>query len=137
MVILTSFLSYLTFQLFGVENWWKTEPRFDIPYTFAIESCMFHIREPRQVQNWIPLVLQSGNFFNISSLIVDLCMVRFIRHRVLPTNIPLNQIPSGGIRLRTLSGQVEYGKLNKNMFINLSILNFQQIIWKRCLSVRY
>jgi hypothetical protein len=58
----------------------------DIPYTFYVESCMIAERTPRSVPMVNVIALRSGIFFNVTSVIVDILMLKFIKKTILAIN---------------------------------------------------
>ncbi len=55
-----------------------TNELLDVPYGIIVEACS---RTNRLVSKPRVLVLQSPNYFNISSLIIDLLMLRYGIHQ--------------------------------------------------------
>ena len=68
----------------------------DFPFSIIVEACTYQVRQPRHIAKPAVMVLQSPNYFNIISLVIDVLMLRFIKNIVAPVaNVlvigPLNQ----------------------------------------------
>ena len=57
----------------------------DVPYSLVIEGCAWHLREPRVISTPRVLILQSANYYNVASLLIDLLMLRFLKQKIKPT----------------------------------------------------
>ena len=56
----------------------------DFPFSIIVEACMYQVRQPRHIAEPVFMILQSPNYFNIISLVIDLLMLRFIKKIVAP-----------------------------------------------------
>jgi len=70
----------------------------DVPYGILVEACMWQTREPREIPGSRVLVLQSPNYFNLSALVIDLLMLRFLKKNIQPTTLTITAIHVAPVR---------------------------------------
>jgi hypothetical protein len=68
----------------------------DMPVAMVVEACAWREREPRVISKIKLIILQSPNYYNFGSIIVDLMMLSFLKKTLHPTSLNLNliQLPS-------------------------------------------
>jgi hypothetical protein len=64
----------------------------DIPVAMVVEACAWREREPRVISKIKLIILQTPNYYNFGSIIVDLMMLRFLKKTLHPTSLNLNLI---------------------------------------------
>ena len=64
----------------------------DMPVAMVVEACAWREREPRVISKIKVIILQSPNYYNFGSIIVDLMMLRFLKKTLHPTSLNLNLI---------------------------------------------
>ena len=56
----------------------------DVPYALLVETCLNYETGPRPISQIKVLPLQIPNLFNLSSLLVDLLLIKFLRKTTHP-----------------------------------------------------
>jgi len=81
---LITFIAFASAQLF----YFFLCSQLDIPFAYFFDECMLPHQEPRTYPLFNTLVLQLPNLFNLTSIFVDVSLIRFIQKNVIPkTNL--------------------------------------------------
>jgi hypothetical protein len=67
--------------------------RLDVPIAILTEGCASHIREPRRISVPNMILILVINVYNITSLIVDILVLAFLKKKILPSQ--LNTVTRG------------------------------------------
>jgi hypothetical protein len=95
-VVAVSFLSYVIINAI-----------LDRPFSFLVETCTNSesLRPKRDISSLNVIALQMPIFFNLISLLVDLCLVKFLRKTILPQSSNAQQMEL----ISTISGRITAG----------------------------
>ncbi len=76
----------------AISLYFVTSELLDLPFALVIEACSRGDREPREISKIRRMILQSPNYFNFGSILIDLMMFRFLKKTLLPTSTNANFI---------------------------------------------
>jgi hypothetical protein len=77
---LITFIAFASAQLF----YFFLCSQLDIPFSYFFDECTLPHQEPRTYSHFNTIVLQMPNLFSLTSVFVDVLLIRFIQKTVIP-----------------------------------------------------
>jgi len=97
----------------------------DLPTSFMVEECSRPAKDIRPPSSFYLAVMQIPNFFNVCSLVIDLCLIRILRKKVLPF-MAANDQPVEAVA--TISGQLYAGQHSIRTIFEINLITTEIII---------